>query len=197
MAEQGAAMEEETDGASVAVDTPNHPAAMEEENATIMGVPEFEDEEALAEEALAEEQPADRPSVSGVTIEHGTSWVAGGGVGYHMQVHSEDGGRWMCVRRYSEFAGLREEVVARCQQPSRRRALLGLPFPEKRMFGSADLDTVKERQRDLERWMNRAGQQPRGRCDDPRWLRQLQRRKRRARAGRRGLGGAREGAPAA
>ena len=156
MAEQGAAMEEETDGASVAVDTPNHPAAMEEENATIMGVPEFEDEEALAEEALAEEQPADRPSVSGVTIEHDTSWVAGGGVGYHMQVHSEDGGRWMCVRRYSEFAGIREEVVARCQQPSRRRALLGLPFPEKRMFGSADLDTVKERQRDLERWMNGA-----------------------------------------
>ena len=91
---------------------------------------------------------------SSVRIEDDTSWVAGGGVGYHMQVHTEDGGRWMVVRRYSEFALLREAVVARCHQPSRRSSLLALQFPEKRWLGSADLDTVRERRRELERWMN-------------------------------------------
>lgn len=123
---------------------------MDEDNGIM--APAFE-EEGLEQDSNQGRGP---PSTTSVAIESDTSWLAGGGVGYHLQVHSEDGARWMCVRRYSEFAMLREVLIARCQQPSTRSALLALPFPEKRWLGSADLDTVKERRRELERWMNGA-----------------------------------------
>lgn len=107
-------------------------------------------------EQHVDEEDSRQPITSSVSIENDTSWLAGGSVGYHLQVHNEDGTRWVCVRRYSEFATLREVLVTRCQQPSRRSALLALAFPEKRWLGSADLDTVKERRRELERWINGA-----------------------------------------
>ena len=124
---------------------------MDEDNDTM--APAFEGDS--LEQRVDEDGPGPT-SMSSVSIENDTSWLAGGGVGYHLQVHTENGARWACVRRYSEFATLREVLVARCQRPSRRSALVALPFPEKRWLGSADLDTVRERRRELERWTNGA-----------------------------------------
>eukprot|EP01044_Picomonas_judraskeda_P038853 COSAG03_NODE_18332_length_357_cov_0.848837_1_plen_92_part_10 len=72
---------------------------MDEDNDTM--APAFEGDS--LEQRVDEDGPGPT-SMSSVSIENDTSWLAGGGVGYHLQVHTENGARWACVRRYSEFA---------------------------------------------------------------------------------------------
>jgi hypothetical protein len=79
------------------------------------------------------------------------SVVLGGVVHYRLSVHTEqpgDGGGgglfWDALRRYSQFDALRAGLIRRCEWPKGRATLRALPFPEKRWFGSSEVETVHE-----------------------------------------------------
>ena len=89
-----------------------------------------------------------------ISIDPETCPLPGGGVGYQLHVHCDDGSSWLCVRRYSQFADLRQGLLQSCSWPSGRETLLSAPFPEKQWLGSSDLDTIRARRILLERWLN-------------------------------------------